>query len=690
MAEKKQSTEKRNNPKQVPATRKNPVGGKREFLVPVLLVIACFVLYGNTLQNGYALDDGIYTTKNDFIVKGFSAFKDIFDKGSLYGFDKNPATQYRPLTLLNFMAEASIFGFNPHVSHFFNILFFAFTVVLFYFFLQKILKNYNRLIILGATLLFAFHPIHTEVVANIKSRDEILGLLFGLMSFNFILMYEEQHKIKYLWYSLTAFGVAIFCKENCLTFVAIIPMLLYFFTSLELKKIALKTLPYIGLVALYLFIRSRVMQDMTFTHKIPVMDNALMSAGSNADVIASSFVLLGKYIYMCIIAYPLSWDYSYNQIPIVSWGNALPILSLLICAVLTWFAIWRLKRKSIYSFLIAWFFITLLLSSNLIVKIASTFGERFLYVPSLSFCIAFPLILAIVVKLNPGSPVWMAKNKFYIPMAGILSIFAVILIQRNNDWKSNYTLFPSGVITSPNSARTHLSLAQEYGEELKQPSTNEAKQKLFDLDKQETYRALAIYNKYPEAYYNLGVLFISEGMKDSALVMFQKTLAVKPNHAAAANNLGLIYAQKSDYANAAKWFNAALEADSNFRGALINSGSLYQVTGNLDRAAYYYNRLLKINPDDADTKQALFNMYYNSGKGHFDRLEYEQAEKDFLLANNYNTQSAEVTGYLGAIFQAEKDFTKAEEYYRKSLEINPGNESVKRNLREVIELQKRN
>jgi len=353
------------------------------------------------------------------------------------------------------------------------------------------------------------------------------------------------------------------------------------------------------------------------------------------------------------------------------------------------YAIWGLRKRNIYSFLIAFFFITLLLSSNLIVKIASTFGERFLYVPSLSFCIALPLLISRVAKLNPTQLIWQKSNLFYIPIACLLLIYLVIVIPRNNDWKNNYTLFSSGVITSPNSARAHLSLAQEYGDELKQAVNRDDQQRLFTMGVQELYKALAIYNKYPEAYYNLGVLYVSADMKDSAMVMFAKTLAVKPKNAAAANNLGLLYAQKSDYVNAAKWFKASLEADSNFQGALINSGTLYQTTGDLDKAAYYYNRLLKINPNDADTKQDLFIMYYNSGKDAFEKNDYTKSLKQFTLAYSYNPQSAEVTGYLGAIYQANHDYVKSEEYYRKSLQINPNNLSVRSNLQTVIELNKK-
>jgi protein O-mannosyl-transferase len=668
---------------------KNSRGIKRNYIFPAIVFITCFILYGNTISNGYALDDGIYINKNDFIIKGFSAFKDIFDKGSLYGFDKNPAAQYRPITLLNFMAEVSIFGLNPHVSHFFNILFYAFTVVLLYVFLQYILKKYNPSVIIASTLLFAFHPIHTEVVANIKSRDEIVGLLFGLASFYFIILHQEKNKNKYYFLSLASFSASIYCKESCLSFAGVIPLLLYFFTSLEPRKIIAKTIPYLALVCIYIFIRNHILQSFTFIHPIPIMDNALMAARNAGEMTATSFVLLGRYIYMVIIPYPLSWDYSYNQIPIVSWESGMALVSVLVCICLIGYSVWGFKKKSIYSFLILFFFISLLLSSNLVIKIASTFGERFLYAPSLSFCIALPILLYNSFHLLPIRFAKKNNNYFQPAILGILIIYTVIVIHRNNDWKNNFTLFSSGIITSPNSARAHLSLAQEYGEELKQPLNSDEKQKAYNLDVEESYKALSIFNNYPEAYYNLGVLYVSAGMKDSAGIMFQKTLAIKPGNAAAANNLGIIYGQKGDYENALKWFNNALLSDSTIPGVYLNLGTIYQYRGDIGKTEYYYRRGLSANADNEDIKHNLFIMYYNSGKEFFNKNEYAEALKEFILSNKYNSQSAEVTGYLGAIYQAESNFSKAEEYYRKSLEINPENVSVRENLNEVMMRQKK-
>jgi len=567
---------------------------REKYFIPAAIFLLCLLLYGNTLWDYYTLDNEIVTFKNEFIVKGFSALKDIFDQGSLYGWNKATyVQQYRPFTLFSFMAEVSMFGLNPHISHLFNILLFAGTVVLLYFFLQKILKNYNQAIIIAATLLFAFHPIHTEVVASIKSRDEILALLFGLTSFYYIMLYQDEKKNSYYFFSLATFFTSLFCKESALTFVAVIPLLLYFFTSLSIKKIASQSLPYFGLAVIYLFIRSRVLQSMTFESQIGIMDNSLMAAKNGADRMATSFVFLGKYIYMAIIPYPLSYDYAYNQIPIVSWGNIKAILSLLVVVALISLMIWGIKKKSIYSFLIAFFFITISLTSNTIVKIAAPFAERFLYVPSLSFCIALPILVAKAIKFNPNQVVWKKKMNFYIPVVCLLILYTIIVIPRNTEWKNNFTLFSSGVITSPSSGRTHLRFANccfDTALNSKDPAT---RLQCYNVAVAEFKKSVELAPMLVEGYYDLAVCYNELGPIDSAMVEYEKVLKLNPKHTMALCNLGVIYNIKGQHDLAKQYVLMAYKADSDNVEALADIAAAYRDEKNYLLAHYYDSIRLK-------------------------------------------------------------------------------------------------
>ncbi len=664
-----------------PLTKKELSFSEGKYFIPLVLFVLCLLLYGNTLFNQYAGDDGIYTYQNEFIRKGFSAFKDIFDKGSLYGVLKDGGNpQYRPLPLLSFMAEIAVFGFNPHISHFFNILLFAFTVVLLYFFLQKILKNYNPAIAFAAALLFAFHPIHTEVVANIKSRDEMMGLFFGLLSFYCLLLYREQGKNKYYFFSLAAFCAAIFCKENCLTFIAIIPLLLYFFTTTTIKEIALKTIPYIGLVGFYLFIRSLVIHNITFTSEIPVIVNILSAAHNTAERTATSFVLLGKYISMNIIPYPLSDDYSYNQIPVYSWASINPILSLLATMALLGIIFWGLKKKSIFSFLIALFFITLLLSSNLIIKIACTFGERFLFVPSLSFCVAVPILLAMVLKIGLPPLSGTKRIYFFAPIINLLIIYAVIVIPRNREWKNNYTLSLARVNAAPNCAEGHYYFAKLLMDSAGHIDAHADKATLYSLSTHEFKRAIEIYSAFSDWDYNLGVCYYNQGDIDSAVLAYRKALQIDSGFALAAYNLGVIYFTKARYDTAISFFKISYRDDSTDLDPLMNLAVAYQSKKDFTPALYYATLVLKKDTNSLSARSNLSAIYNDIGIQFVDHKEFDKAMEQFSLALKYDSNSANAIGDMGVVHQEKGEVEKARICYLKALALNPAIPGFAKNL----------
>lgn len=83
-----------------------------------------------------------------------------------------------------------------------------------YMLLRQWMRQKHDLIILLATLLFAAHPLHTEVVANIKSRDEILGLLFAILSLKHFHKYSDTPQVKHLSLSSICFLLAIFIQRK--------------------------------------------------------------------------------------------------------------------------------------------------------------------------------------------------------------------------------------------------------------------------------------------------------------------------------------------------------------------------------------------------------------------------------------------------------------------------------------------
>ena len=174
--------------------RKREISKKNNLLWPLLvMVVLSFVLYGKSINYGYILDDEMVITKNAYVLKGIDGIPDIFKHDTFLGYFQSKDNlyllqggRYRPLSLASFALETSVFGANkPAVSHFINILLYALSGFLLFLVIYNLNRTaekkqvYFRFALL-ASLLWLLHPIHSECVANIKGRDEILATMGSL------------------------------------------------------------------------------------------------------------------------------------------------------------------------------------------------------------------------------------------------------------------------------------------------------------------------------------------------------------------------------------------------------------------------------------------------------------------------------------------------------------------------------
>lgn len=203
----------------------------------LLLVSAfSFLLYFNTVFNGYNMDDELVTQNHRLTSKGISVIPEIFSS-PYYQDDAGYKYEYRPVTLSTFAIEISVFGEHAAISHFINAVLYAQLCALLFFVLQAIFSQYNILFPLLITLLFAAHPTHTEVVASIKNRDEILALFFGLLSLHAGLRYARKKQIIAIPAMVIFFVLGILSKTTVITFALLIPLTLMFFTEINFVRI---------------------------------------------------------------------------------------------------------------------------------------------------------------------------------------------------------------------------------------------------------------------------------------------------------------------------------------------------------------------------------------------------------------------------------------------------------------------
>ena len=254
------------------------------------------------------------------------------------------------------------------VSHFINVLLYALTCLILYkvlqlLFVNRTQKQWYLSISFIATLLFLIHPIHTEVVANIKGRDEILSLLGALLAMYYVLKYLNQAKIYYLFNIFISFTIGLFSKEIAVVFLAIIPLSIYFFCD-QKNKLRLGVISVIPLMiasVIYFYVRHKVVGEFSFEPSLELMNNSFLGM-KVGEKYATIFYTLIIYLKLLIFPHPLTYDYYPYHIPMMSWSNLWPILSLLIHLILGFYAIIGIKQKNPVAFGILFYLIALSVS----------------------------------------------------------------------------------------------------------------------------------------------------------------------------------------------------------------------------------------------------------------------------------------------------------------------------------------
>ncbi|MES2799838.1 MAG: hypothetical protein V4638_07465 [Bacteroidota bacterium] len=458
------------------------------------------VLYGNTLGHEYVIDDQIVVTNNSLTKEGISAIPEIFKHSYLFGYDGREDESYRPLTLATFAVERSLFDANPASSHLIQVLLYGLLIFVVFQFLKLFLKDKLSLgWIFISTLLFAIHPIHTEVVANVKSRDELLCALFLFSSLLFYVKYLDRKALsengnRFLLIALSLFFLAALSKETAIPAIVLFPVIAWISSG---KKHLLSSICLLAPLGIYFLIRITVLSDVLIADKIDPVANSLALATSTSELLSSNFAIFGKYLQLMFFPWQLSWDYSVAQLPIVSFGSIssmLGLISMLMIIILA--AIGTIKRN-VAGFGAMLFLSTFVATSNFLFLINCPLGERFMFIPLLG------LILLVIYFLQKLSlKVEQSANAMKYFSIGVVLLFAVRTIIRNQDWKNNLQIYQSGVAICPKSVKTNFNLGTEYITQSKGQTLPQLKSDFLDSAIVYLTKAELAFNAYPNIYEN--------------------------------------------------------------------------------------------------------------------------------------------------------------------------------------------
>jgi tetratricopeptide (TPR) repeat protein len=620
----------------------------------LLIFIFAFVLYGNTLTHDYALDDLIVIKENAFAKKGLSGIKEIFSYDSFTGFFGTQKKlvaggRYRPLSIASFAVEYAVTGgLNPFFSHLINILLYALTGSIIFTILSKLIKappgkSWYLGIPFITSMLFLSHPVHTEVVANIKGRDEIFALLFSLISLLLIISYYEKRKPATLLLANLCFFLGLLSKENAIMFVVIVPLTIFFFTRVPLKKNITVSISLFFTATVFVFIRFLVLGYLN-SGQLPneLLNNPFLEATQSEKFGTISYTL-GLYVKLLFFPHPLTHDYYPYHIPLIPLGNWKSIFSFVIYGCMIIYAIIKFKTKDLITYGILFYLLTLFIVSNLLFPVGTFMNERFIYMPSLGF------VLVIACLIAEKLPAVIKSESIYKKLAaGILVLifvmFAFRTYSRNLAWKDNFTLFTTDVQVSENSIKCNVSAGGDYQKQAGLETDPAKKDEYYQLSLKHLEKAISIYPK-----------------SVNGLILYGNVLSM----------------YKKDHKLAITQYMSVLGFDRYNANAYSNA---VQVSGLIDNGLeteykiWVLKSLNSINPDNADVNYNLGKLY-GQFKGNLDSSSY------FLEHSiSLNPVNKAALKDLGIVYSMKGEYPKALAVFSKAEKLDPADKQIRQNI----------
>jgi len=625
------------------------------FVLFAFLFLFSISLYLNTLNNEFVLDDAIAITENDFVKDGFSGIDDILtfnSNTSMFGKSTNLNVygRYRPLSYLTFAIEYEFFGNQPFYFHLTNLILYGLTAIFLFFILSKLFQHIQlpfnlpkQTLPFVVSLLYVAHPLHTEVVANVKSRDEILAFWGMLATLWFTICYVQSRKWGYLLLIFAVFLLGLMGKENTLTFFVVAPLTVYFFYQPKLNDLLMPLAPMLAATAVFFVIRSAVTgvadEEATRQFTSELLNNPFVNLTFTEKYLTIFHYML-VYLRLLVFPHPLTIDYYPFHIPRAELSHYQPYLSLILYLAIGIIGVLTFKRKLLISYAIWFFLLTFSVYSNLFVQLGIFVNERFLYTPLLGFSIFCGALLVLYLpKLLKNRQISIVSISVIVVI--LLTFYSAKTVSRNADWKSNRTLFEHDVKISANSAFSNF----HYGSML-----------LTDAQEAKDNKPLQ------DSLYNEAIKYLT------------KAVEVHPTYKKSLFSLGNAHCEYNQNFDTALVYYRRLIAQNSYKQKIFENLGVYLINyPNHQKKMDIFGEFYATNPENFDINYGLGLAYYNMGKN-------EEAKKYLEKAISLKPEHSDANNNLATVYYVMRQYELSLQYFKKAIDIQPDNPNFHRNL----------
>jgi len=554
---------------------------KALWLSVALIAMLGAAVYANSIGGAFIWDD-VHLVKNNAYIKNPANLAGLFTKKD----NRKEYAFYRPLQETSYMLDYAFWRDNAKGYHATNIILHILTALAVFWLINLLFARMSLALITAG--LFVVHPVHTEAVAYISGRADIMAALFILLAFilyikqtgspelavppvenagapatgqtrkNAILCARPDAQNPWLFTGmLISYAGALLSKESSL----ILPVLLGFYHAAFKKGRA--GAPLLGVwvtTGLYLVMRLTVMRYfLTLSHA----DTTLWQR------IPGAFVALAQYLRILGLPFGLHMEYGNG---VFAWSDPWALAGAALFVFLIVYAFKKRRSASLVFFCVTWFFITLLPQANLY-PINAYMSEHWLYLPSIGF---FALLAGALDLLYRRRGTRLAV----VAVGAMVLFYATLSVRQNGYWNDPFTFYKKTLVYAPES---------------------------------------------PRLLNNFGILTYEKGDAEEAVAIFKKTIAADPAYAEAYNNLGKIYKDARRMDEAMDLFKKAIEIDPAYAEAYNNLAIAYFLTGNQAQAIQFFKKAVALRPDFA-------NAYFNLAVAYFNEKDFDLATQSYAKA----------------------------------------------------------
>ncbi|MFC1667266.1 tetratricopeptide repeat protein [Candidatus Omnitrophota bacterium] len=621
----------------------------------LFIVLIIVIVFSGSLKNDFVWDDKYLIIDNPHI-KSLDYLHEIFTT-QLYEGSQVHSNFYRPLQLLSFALDYSVWGLNPFGYHLTNLFLHIFNSALVYLILIAISSSAG-LAMLSATF-FAISPAISGIVYYISARSDLLMALFVFSSLLFFIKYIKCKNAVWYIFSLVSFALALLCKEMSIILLALLALQLFRSEKRARQRLTM-LLPYIVILIFYIALRFSILNfarganpliDFNYPATIPLWRRVL-----------TDFKVIPKYIGLLLFPYGLHMDSFVEPAKSLFQVDVLFFMALFIFLVLIIKKASRLSDLVIFGAL--WFLLTLLPVLN-IYPISVFFGEGWLYMPCVGFFIVLSVICQKAVRPKAG------RTLSNILIVIFFVYYALLNINYGRVWKDSISLFHNVLkyeTESPFIYLTYNNLAMAYYDKGEYNKSIEYCKK-----------SISLSPDYQDAYNNLGVTYMTIQKPVKAIAHFKKAISLKKDYVFAYRNLAHVYSYIGLTDSAIRFSNMAIELDRYSYKSYCNLGYIFLDKGDLGKAIESFKKAEEMEMRAWEPHYALGSLYIKKNKLKEAIDEYEEALslglRDYVFYNE-----------LAILYIKNDDLGNAERLFRKSLALNSNQAGPHNNLGNLYSL----